>query len=42
MNDLQVDVNNTILSAGDTKTTTTSNGKLEIKIGILLHNETRQ
>ncbi|KAL9554305.1 hypothetical protein MBANPS3_002883 [Mucor bainieri] len=49
MDDLQVDVNNTILSAaaaaaaGDTKTiTSSSNSKVEIKIGILLHNDTRQ
>ncbi|KAK4519568.1 uncharacterized protein ATC70_009804 [Mucor velutinosus] len=40
--DLRVGVNNTILSAaaGDTKTIT-SNSKVEIKIGILLHNDTR-
>ncbi|EPB87172.1 hypothetical protein HMPREF1544_05997 [Mucor circinelloides 1006PhL] len=43
MNDLQVDMNNTILSAtaGDTNTIT-SNNKVEIKIGILLHDDTRQ
>lgn len=43
MDDLQVDVNNTILSAaaGDNNTIT-GNSKVEIKIGILLHNDTRQ
>ncbi|GAN11749.1 hypothetical protein MAM1_0884d11335, partial [Mucor ambiguus] len=43
MNDLQVDMNNTVLSAaatGDTKTIA-SNNKVEIKIGILIQNDTR-
>ncbi|CEP12702.1 hypothetical protein [Parasitella parasitica] len=43
MDSLQVTSNNTIISsAGDTKTINVNNNKVEIKIGILLHNDTKQ
>jgi hypothetical protein len=42
--DLQVNNNNTIISTGDTKTINNNNdnNKVEIKIGILLYNNTEQ
>ncbi|KAI8646977.1 hypothetical protein BD408DRAFT_439732 [Parasitella parasitica] len=43
MDSLQVISNNTIISsAGDTKTINVNDNKVEIKIGILVHNDTKQ